>query len=332
MSLLPKSRARIRREAADWKVRLGEAANDDVRAEFRRWHDADARHAEAYARMSAIWGESADLSPALAAESRVRPAFASRAPARLALAASVAAVVVLVSLLFVTPRWLGGVSSSGREMEVLATAIGEIRQVELPDGSLVILDSASRVEARYSPAERRLVLVEGRARFRVAHEARPFLVRAGFSEIVATGTLFDVSLVGGRTAVLLLEGAVRVRAVSTPGGEAAQPLQPGQKLVLFDAGPPIRGPVQPADTVWPSRMLEFDETPLEEAIALANRYSRVQLRIGDERIRVQRVSGSYRAGDIAGFARGLAGAFDLQVERQPDGDLLLRASNVPAGD
>ena len=70
-------------------------------------------------------------------------------------------------------------------------------------------------------------------------------------------------------------------------------------------------------------MLEFDDTRLDEAAALANRYSKVQLRLGDERIRSLRVNGAFRAGDVAGFARSLATAFDLRVVRQPDGSLLL---------
>jgi transmembrane sensor len=75
--------------------------------------------------------------------------------------------------------------------------------------------------------------------------------------------------------------------------------------------------------VWPTRMLEFDGTRLEEAAALASRYSEVQLKLGDERIRGLRVSGTFRAGDIAGLARSLAAAFDLRVITQPDGSLLL---------
>jgi ferric-dicitrate binding protein FerR (iron transport regulator) len=49
-----RTRGRIRREAADWLARLGGGADEESHAAFRRWYDADPRHAEAYDRMAAI--------------------------------------------------------------------------------------------------------------------------------------------------------------------------------------------------------------------------------------------------------------------------------------
>lgn len=215
---------------------------------------------------------------------------------------------------------------------LLAAAVGEIREIGLPDGSRVTLDSGSRIEAVFTKTQRKLTLKEGRARFRVAHEARPFVVHAGSSEVVATGTLFDVSLIGGRTAVLLLQGSVEVRAAGAPQsrGSKLERLAPGQKLILGDSAPPERRPATRGDAAWPERMLEFDNTRLDEASALANRYSKVQLKLGDERIGSLRVSGAFRAGDIAGLARSLATAFDLRIITQTDGSLLL--VDAKAGD
>lgn len=208
---------------------------------------------------------------------------------------------------------------------VFAAAFGEIKEIDLPDGSLLILDSGSRVEASFTEAERNLTLREGRARFRVAHETRPFAVRAGSSEVVATGTLFDVSLIGGRTAVVLLEGSVEVRTKNDR--RTLEHLKPGQKLILMGSGPAEQRHATRGDTAWTARMLEFDDTRLDEAAALANRYSKVQLKLGDERIRGLRVSGAFRAGDVTGLARSLAAAFELRLVTLPDGNLLLTDAN-----
>jgi transmembrane sensor len=78
-------------------------------------------------------------------------------------------------------------------------------------------------------------------------------------------------------------------------------------------------------------MLEFDDTPLGEAAALANRYNKLQLKLADDRIRSLRVSGGFRAGDTVGLARSLAAAFDLRIVSQPDGSLLLVDDNPGAG-
>lgn len=301
-------------------ARLGGHASAEDHAAFRRWRDADTRHGEAYDRIAAIWNQAGRLS-------RAPDAAGARADARLerpqalgfALAASLAAVV-LVSVLLLGSRWLPS-SAPEQERMLFAAAVGEIREVELPDGSRLTLDSASRVEAAFTKAERKLTLREGRARFQVAHEPRPFVVRAGSSEVVATGTLFDVSLIGNRTTVLLLEGSVEVRAKDDR--RKLERLMPGQKLILAASRPAERQRPARGEAAWPTRMLEFDNTRLDEAAALANRYSKVQLRLGDDRIRSLRVSGAFRAGDVAGFAQSLATAFELRVVRQPDGSLLL---------
>lgn len=311
-------------------VRLGEHANAEDHAAFRRWRDADPRHAEAYDRIASIWNQAGRLSHSsvtggeLAERRHKRPrAFA------FALAASLAAIA-LVSVLLLGSRLLPG-SASHREPMVFTAALGDIRSIDLADGSRLTLDSASKVEAALSGAQRTLTLIEGRARFQVAHEARPFVVRAGSSEVVATGTLFDVSLIGGRTDVVLLRGSVEVR---TRGNRTVERLRPGQKLILTGAEPAERRQATRADSAWPTRMLEFDNMRLDEAAARANRYSKVQLKLADERIRGLRVSGAFRAGDAAGLARSLAAAFNLRIVAQPDGNLLLvdagQAARPPA--
>ena len=308
---------------------MSRLANDPTaedRAAFKQWRDADSRHADAYDRIAAIWKQAGRLSRSPAAGQF--GARAGRPPAfSFALAASLAAAVLATALLF-GPRLLPG-SGSQQEPILFAAAVGEIKEIGLPDGSRLTLDSGSSVEAAFTRARRQFTLREGRARFQVAHEARPFLVRAGSSEVVATGTLFDVSLIGGRTAVVLLQGSVEVRAKDTQ--RTIGRLKAGQKLILADSAPAERQAATRGDAAWPAHMLELDNRRLDEAVALANRYSQVQLKLGGERIRSLRVSGAFAAGDVAGLARSLAMAFDLHIVRQADGSLLLIEAK-PGGD
>lgn len=323
MSLFPKSRARLSREASDWVVRLSANASAEDHAAFRRWRDADPRHAEAYDRIASILNQAGRLarSPSAGAVP-AEPSVGRPRAFGFALAASLAAAIV-VSVVMLGPRLLPG--SPEQETMLFAAALGEIKEIKLPDGSRLILDSGSRVETDFTKSERSLKLREGRVRFQVAHEARPFVVRAGTSEVVATGTLFDVSLIGGRTAVLLLQGSVEVRAFGTAKENERMParLKPGQKLILSTSALPERTQATRGERNWPARMLEFEDTRLDEAAALANRYGRVQLRLGNERIRNLHVSGAFRAGDVAALARSLAAAFDLRLVTLSDGNLLL---------
>jgi len=313
---------RIRREAADWLARLGGGADEESHAAFRRWYEADSRHAEAYDRMAAIWSAAGRIE-APAIKQQVE-AEAPRRPGRragFALAACLAGGIALISILLLSSRWLP--QSATEQLQSFATAVGEIREVVLPDGSRLVLDTGSRVDARFTVSERLLTLHEGRARFIVAHEARPFIVRAASNEVVATGTIFDVSLIQDRVAVVLLQGSVEVRQRDGGRSNGVQRLAAGQRLTIAGEAPPETQPATRGETLWPTRMLEFNETPLREAVALVNRYSRAQLLLANDRIGGLRVSGGYRAGDVAGFARSLATAFDLRVETRPDGTLLL---------
>lgn len=322
MALFPKSRARIRKQASDWVARLEADATAEQLAAFEHWRNADPRHAEAYDRIASIWNQAGRLSRAPAAGQAPASASGTQGVRGFALAASLAAVLLVSAILF--GARLLPVPGPGPQPVTLAAGAEEIRELVLADGSRVVLDSGSKVEAIFTRAGRRLTLKEGRARFRVAHETRPFSVRAGSTEVIATGTLFDVSLLGGRTAVLLLEGSVEVRPANNAArGSGPQRLRPGQKLILANLGAAERHKVTGEDLAWPSRMLEFDDVRLDSAAALVNRYSEVQLKLGDDRVRGLRVTGAFRTGDVAGFARSLAAAFGLELVKLPDGNLLL---------
>src|SRR5262249_11450268 len=61
-----------------------------------------------------------------------------------------------------------------------STEVGQQRQVKLPDGSTLVLNTDSSVTVNYSLRERGIHLTRGEVTFSVAQEAdRPFLVRVG---------------------------------------------------------------------------------------------------------------------------------------------------------
>jgi transmembrane sensor len=307
---------RVRREAALWVARLGGGTGEQDHVAFRAWYEADRRNAEAYDRMAAIWSASGQL-PKAAPEAR-----GAAAPGRRDFVYAVAASILAIAAIAFMLR--GGMSGAGSEPPVsYATSRGELREVALPDGSRVVLDAGSRIELAFSAAERRLFLREGRARFSVAHEARPFIVQAGQDQVVATGTVFDVSLLDHRLSVVLLEGTVEIRRSRGPTAPSVRRLTAGHRLVLQGQGEPATTPMARGDTSWASRMLEFDDIALGQVVEMANRYSSTQIRVEDEAVRGLRVTGAYRAGDAAGLARGLAAAFGLRLSTDPDGNLRL---------
>src|SRR5690606_32465209 len=102
-------------------------------------------------------------------------------------------------------------------------------QLELPDGTKVWLNSATRlVYPMAFVGDSRNVTLSGEAYFEVAkNEHQPFKVLVDNTEIAVTGTMFNVSAYpdAGRVVTTLLEGGVDVfrgtnMATLRPGDEA----------------------------------------------------------------------------------------------------------------
>lgn len=220
--------------------------------------------------------------------------------ARWAMAAGVAATALL-GLAMLLPSW--------REEAALAR-----QEMPLRDGSVVALDPGAEVRVELDDRVRRVVLLSGRATFRVAADAtRPFVVRSGEVYAQATGTVYSVGRVGGSGATVeVAEGSVLVWA-----GEArsqAVALRAGGRLTLdpgaaaIDAARPVPGDAR----------ISLDDVPIAEAVARFNRVNRTQIAVADPAIGRLRIVGLFRADDPEGFARAAAAMAGADVVQHGD--------------
>jgi transmembrane sensor len=210
-----------------------------------------------------------------------------------------------------------------------ATDIGEQRKLKLPDGSLVELNSRSRIRVRYSQTARIIDLLEGQALFQVYKDVqRPFLVRSDTAQVRAIGTQFDVYRKSTGTIVTVVEGKVAVFSSSPPplrgGGERegassnAIPLAAGEQLILSPDKPsrPTRTNVTAA-TSWTRGQLMFKSTPLSAVVEEFNRYNtrRLVLRDSVEDFPITAVFSSTDPRALVEFLKGEAG---VSVETSSD--------------
>lgn len=318
----------VREEAIAWLTRLRSSSDADQHEAFEAWYTADARHADIYDAVLDNWDrmELAAHTPAGEARGRLSTRRDTRPVSRIALAAVAAFVLVMLS--GVGFQQLGLFGSSRSDPAEIASQIGEIRTITLSDGSRVTLDTNSVLAVAYTAGERRLTLEHGRARFDVAHDAaRPFVVTAGSGMVIAHGTLFDVDLQGQRVTVSLLRGSVEVRNTATGRvGEAREGrlLRPGQRLALEQRMPP-GSPValRTNETRWPTGMQSFEDAPLGEVVAAANRYSSAQIILADPAIGTLRFTGTFAAKDAQGLARMLSATFSLDLSHDDRGSIIL---------
>lgn len=241
------------------------------------------------------------------------------------------AALILVAGAVLLGRPEGLMPAAEAEALFFATKVGEIREVPLPDGTRMTLDTKTTVVVEIRPDLRQVTLREGRARFAVAGEdERPFVVEAGRTRVSGRNTTFDVALNGGTATVQPVRGSISVELAGA--GAQPQPVQlaPGQVVSVSSSGERLqRRPASRPESLWPSGMLEFDNTPLAQALAEANRYGRARISLADPSLEALRVSGTFRAGDLEGLARSLEAAFGLRLEREDGQRLILHPS--PSG-
>ena len=331
--------------AAYWAVRhdRGELTAQE-QAEFARWL-ADPASEEAFERACDVF-RVFDASQAPDSRlSAIRKEALQATPQRhyrlVALAASLVVAGLVGVLALKISGWFPSHSApvtaqtpaAAAPIEAVAytTGIGERRTVRLPDGSAVTLNTASRIETRFSAERRSIRLVRGQALFDVAHDpSRPFAVDAGDWRVTALGTVFEVRLDTSLTRIVLAQGRVLVESPdslpSDPSSSARKPvqLQPGQE---FTAGPGMAQRIARVEVEhelrWLEGYVEFDDEPLERAVAEINRYTDKLIVLDGGEVGALRVSGVFRTGDSQRFVDTVREVLPIDVQPTQRGGLEL---------
>jgi transmembrane sensor len=297
-------------------------------AAFDQWLAQDIANRIAFDKVSRMWSRMevvrADPEVLAMRESARGRRHAKGTRRRMAIAAAVLCAIA-VSLLGIE-QGLQWRSATTQEHAIdYETRVGQKSTITLPDGSMVVLDTDSAIQAWSTKNERRIRLTRGRAFFDVAKDAaRPFSVTAGANTVTAVGTEFDVELKSASMEVTLVSGRLRVqrsldsrRIASVPAVEMIA----GQRLIAEDGKPwHMRKVNSRVDTGWLRGQLVFDEETLGNIATALNRYSTKKIVIPDAGVASRRLSAVLMAGDVDTFVQaadtlGLAKAGTNDAQR-----------------
>lgn len=244
---------------------------------------------------------------------------------------ALAAAAAMVLIVAVTIPTITGSSGSVHRFE---TATAQTRQIELEDGSRVTLGARSALQVDYRRRSRNVVLAAGEAFFSVMHNpSRPFVVMAGDAIVEVAGTKFNVDRTAGGVRVSVLEGVVHVidrrssdvRVLSSASAPEEVALRSGQQATVVARAAPVQVSAltvaQPGS--WRSGRLAYEDAPLDQIVADANRYYPHDIKIASSRAAQMRLTTAFKANQVDQFLETVETALPLEVKRAPDGEVTI---------
>ncbi|GAA0467332.1 FecR family protein [Parasphingorhabdus litoris] len=333
----------VEEQAAHWFARLrADNAGRSDQKRFKAWLEESPRHAEAYALQEEVWTAMQDSAVdddilAMRQSALAMPAAANNNGWLKYGAIAASLLVLAISVVIFNPFQFGNGSGNIDPVDQLAqaepqaspiykTAIGQRSTVNLPDGSVVELNTDSLIQINFSNERRDVILLRGEALFEVAKDAsRPFVVEADGKLVTAIGTTFSVRRADDEIRVTLIEGIVTVddedREDANPNAVGTKQLRPGEQLVAL-GDQPFKVSMINTDAVtsWKDGRLIFDNEPLGAIVQEVNRYSTRKLVVGDATLSDMRVSGIFQVGSVDSFAAALEASFPVANNAQSDED------------
>lgn len=256
---------RILVEAADWLVQLhsGEASDED-RIACEQWRQSSQENARAWQHAEMLMNKLGMPPLALA-----RPALRAK-PAKRRTVLSLLAISAAGALIW-------GITDKRRINSLMAdhrTGKGEIRSLQLADGTHIDLNANTVIDIRFDTQQRLIRLHEGEILIQTAKDTlaapRPFFVETQNGKLKALGTHFNVRRDRQQTYLNVFEGAVRVTPKNNPH---AQIIVTGHWQTSFtdnDVTPVTRA--QDSVIAWKNQMLVVDNRPLSDVVSALSDY------------------------------------------------------------
>lgn len=222
------------------------------------------------------------------------------------IAVQVAAVLVLSIIfsgvyIYLTNDRKGQILSNTASSPIyheIKAAFGTQAKVELADGTVVFLNSGSKLRfpQTFNNQEQRKVLLDGEGYFSVTKNSdQPFVVQVNMIDVEVLGTKFNVDAYNDNQSVniALVEGSVLIQG---KGNKDLMQLLPNQVAALNKSDNVI-SKSDVADlykyTAWIDGRIVFYNDPIETVVSKLARWYNVDIVIADKRLENYRFTGTF---------------------------------------
>jgi transmembrane sensor len=194
----------------------------------------------------------------------------------------------------------------------------EVRNVSLPDGSTVYLNSGTRFSyPKKFRAGTRTVSLTGEAYFEVAADAEhPFVIETGEALIKAVGTSFNVDASGDiESQVEVFVESGRVELIEAGDTANRVMIEPGY------AGTLVHGNMESGISedrnciAWKTKQMDFHNTPLSEVVDILRDVYKVEIIIPEPGIDTTRIIGNYSDDPLELILEIICTQNNLKVEK-----------------
>lgn len=318
---------RIRREANRWfALRQSRRLTRSERRELAAWLRAHRLHRVTWQRIKRDWQSLESLRGPLAVElQRARkPRINSRQPVLSGLFGWIGWATTAILLISLAPFLWHGITGSEQEWH---TQRGEFQEIQLADGTLLMLDTATQVTVRQNWFKRHILLHKGEIYLDVAPDWRSFQVDTADIGIRDIGTRFSVRNIAQHLAVQVAEGAVEIRHA---GGHTR--LHAGETVTRNPelSSRWIQNKLRGADIApWRQGFLIFNAQPLDTVLHELARYHDVWFDLTDPALAARQVSGRFRLNELEPSLRILAATLQLEIERTEPARIRLAPLRTP---
>ncbi len=290
-------------QAAHWFATLvDEEATEADRRQWRRWLRDDPANRRAWARVEAFDRRFREV-PAAPARHALGAAGRTRRRVLGGLAG-----LALVPVGWTLSRALPG-SPGGADIR---TAVGDVKEVPLPGGGRLWLNTDTAVNLDHAQGRRRISLLAGEAHIRTGADGRPLDVRTPFGRLTPLGTEFTVRIGEKNARVAVTAG--RVAVTSGPGDEPLGIVAPGEAMTFHEGGVIARSPHSPGLDGWVKGVLIADEQPLGAFLDNLARYRHGVVRY-DERAAALTLVGAFPLHDTDRILDVLEASLPVRVSR-----------------